>query len=154
MRKFTRRWAPHDLAASRKAKRAVDMRMVLQALRNEQSQNWSYIMTGDDRWFYDNSDSPTIFARARDEVVPRVSRTIGSKKVMVIIFFTVNRLLKRAYLSQGQKYNKEYFVNEILEGISQECNQGIGYRVTKTLTIEMDNSQGHDAWKDCRQLVE
>jgi hypothetical protein len=44
MRKFTRRWVPHDLAASDKAKRAIEARMLLQALRNEQSQNWSELM--------------------------------------------------------------------------------------------------------------
>jgi hypothetical protein len=54
MRKFTRRWVPHDLSARDKAQRAVDAQMLLQALRNEQSQNFSYIMTGDESWFYYN----------------------------------------------------------------------------------------------------
>jgi hypothetical protein len=95
-----------------------------------------------------------MFARARDEVVPRVSPTIRSKKVMVTIFFIANRLLKLVYLPQGQKYNKEYFMNEILEGINQESNHGTGYRVTKTMKIHMDNCRVHDSWKHCGQLAE
>jgi hypothetical protein len=47
MRKFTRRWVSHDLNATDKPKRVVDARTLLQALRNDQSQNFSHIMTGD-----------------------------------------------------------------------------------------------------------
>jgi hypothetical protein len=97
MRKFTRRWVPHELRARAKTTRVVDARMLFQALRNEQSQNFSHIMTGDERWFYDTYESPTMFARARDEVVSRVSPTIGWKKVIVTIFLTANRLVKLVY---------------------------------------------------------
>jgi hypothetical protein len=48
MRKFRRRWVPHELSAREKAKRVVDPRMLSQALRNDQSQNFSHIMTGDE----------------------------------------------------------------------------------------------------------
>jgi hypothetical protein len=85
---------PHDLSAKDNAKWVFDAGTLLQALRNDQSQNFSHTMTGDESWFCYNSESPTMFARARYEVVPRVSATIGSKKVMVRIFFTANRLVK------------------------------------------------------------
>jgi hypothetical protein len=91
-----------------------------------------------------------MLVRARDEVVPRVSPTKGSKKVMVRIFFTANRLVKLVYLLQVQKYNKEYFLNETSEGINQECNHGTGYTVTKTMKIHMDNCRVHNSWKHCR----
>jgi ATP-dependent Lon protease len=73
---------------------------------------------------------------------------------MVTIFITANRFLKLAYLPQGQKYNKEYFLNEKLKGVNQECNHGTGYRVTKVMTIHMDNSRGYNAWKHCKQFAE
>jgi hypothetical protein len=139
MRTFTRSWVPDDLSATDKARRVVDAQTLLQALRNDQSQNFSHIMTGDESWFYYNYESPTMFARARDEVVPRVSPTIGSPNMMAIIFFTANGLVKLVSVPQGQKYNKEYFINEISEGINQDCNHGTGYRVTKTMNIHMDN---------------
>jgi hypothetical protein len=154
MRKFTRRWVLHAFSATDKAKRVVDARTLFQALRKDRSQNFAHIMTGDESWFYYNYESPTVFARARDEVVPRVPRTIGSKKVMVTIFFTANRLLTLVSLPQGQKYNKEYFINEILEGINLECNHGTGHTVTKTMKIHMENCGVHDSWKHCRQLAE
>jgi hypothetical protein len=58
---------------------------------------------------------------------------------MITIFFTGNRLARLVYLSQGQKYNKEYFINEILEGINRGLNGGAGTRTTKTLKTPMDN---------------
>jgi hypothetical protein len=42
-------------------------------------------------------------------------------------------LLKLVHLPEGQKCTKEYFVNEILEGIDEECNHGAGHRIAKTL---------------------
>jgi hypothetical protein len=86
MRKFRRRWVPHDRTARDKAKRVFDALMLLQPLRNDQSQNFSHSVTGDESWFYYNYDSPTMFAYARDKLVPGVSPTIGLKKVMITIF--------------------------------------------------------------------
>jgi hypothetical protein len=143
-----------DLGVSDKRKRAVDAQLLLQELRKDESQNFSDIMTGDESWFYYNYDSPTIFARARDKAVPRAPPTTGSKRLMVAIFFTANRLMKLASFPQRQKYNKEYFINEILEGINQECNQDTGYMVTKTMKIQIDKCRGHNPWKYCRQLAE
>jgi hypothetical protein len=73
---------------------------------------------------------------------------------MMAIFLTANRLLKHAYFRQRPKYNKEYFINEILEGSNQECNQGTGYRVRKTMTIHMDDRRVDHERKHCKQLPE
>jgi hypothetical protein len=72
---------------------------------------------------------------------------------MVALFITANRFLKLAYLPQGQKYNKEYFINEKLKGIDQECNYGTGYMVTKVMTIHMDDCRGRNAWKHCWRVI-
>jgi hypothetical protein len=48
-------------------------------------------------------------------------------------------------LPQGQKYNKKYFINKILEGMKRELNGGAGTRTTKTLKIHMDNCRVHNA---------
>jgi hypothetical protein len=87
---------PHDFTAADKAKRVIDARILLQALRNDQSQNFSHNMTGDESCFQYTYESPAIFARARDEVVPRVSPPIDSKKMTIAIFFTADRLLTLA----------------------------------------------------------
>jgi hypothetical protein len=64
---------------------------------------------------------------------------------MITIFVTGNRLIQHAHFQGGQKYNKEHFINAILEGINEECNQGVGYRHTKHMKIHMDNCRVHNA---------
>jgi hypothetical protein len=154
MRKFTRRWVYHDLRAIDKGTGIVDARTLLQALRNDQSRGFIHIMTGHKSWFYYNYESPTMFAGARDEVVPRVSPTIRSKKVMITTFFTANRLVKLVYLPRRQKYNKEYVINKMLKGVNQECNHGTRYMVTMRTKSHMDNCRVHNERKHCRRLTE
>jgi hypothetical protein len=77
---------PHELTSTNKAKRVETMQTLLQALRSDSEKHFVHIMTGDGNWFYYSSESPTMFEQGRDEVIPRVSHTIGSKKMMIIIF--------------------------------------------------------------------
>jgi histone-lysine N-methyltransferase SETMAR len=143
--RFTRRWVPHELSRANKARRVEDSRLLLEELRKDSRRDFDHIMTGDESWFYYSYDSSSMFARDRASVVPRVSKTIGSKKAMITIFFTGRRLLRLVYLPQGQKYNKEYFVSEILQGIGDACNHGHGNRGTKSMKIHMDNCRVHNA---------
>jgi hypothetical protein len=107
MAKLTRRWVPQDLNLRDKGKRVVDARTLLQELINDQDQKFSHIITGDEGWFSSNYESPIMFARARDEAVPRVSPIKQSKKAMTMIFCTDNRLLRLVYLPQQQERKKE-----------------------------------------------
>jgi histone-lysine N-methyltransferase SETMAR len=93
-----------------------------------------------------------MFAHDGSEIVPRVSRTIASKKSMITIFYTGNRLIKLAHLPGRQKYNKEYFINAILEGINEECNHGVGYGHTKHMKIHMDNCRVQNAQQTTEKI--
>jgi hypothetical protein len=48
MKKFTRRWTPHGLSPPDKAEGVSDARTLFQVLRNDQNQNFSDIMTGEE----------------------------------------------------------------------------------------------------------
>jgi hypothetical protein len=63
---------------------------------------------------------------------------------MVTIFFTSTRLMSLDCLPRGQKYNKDYFINGILESINTTCNDDLGQRVTKHMSIHMDNCGVHN----------
>jgi hypothetical protein len=86
-----------------------------------------------------------MFAHSRDEVIPRVSKTIDATMVMFTLFFTGTQLVNLAQLPRGRKYNAEYFINEILEDIHVTCNNHDGYRHTKHMSIHMENCQVHNA---------
>jgi histone-lysine N-methyltransferase SETMAR len=145
LRKFTRRWVPHELTPAQMAQRVFDSILLAEALRADEKNQFRNIMTGDESWFYYQYESDAMYAHSRNEVIPRVSKAIDSKKCMVTIFFTGERLLNLAQLPRGQKYNGEYFVKEILEDINATCNQGAGYRHTKHMSIHMDNCRVHNS---------
>jgi hypothetical protein len=75
-------------------------------------------MTGSQSRFGHNYEFPIMFASGRDEVIPKLSQMINLEKVRITIFFTGRRLPRLAHLCHGQKYHKEDFINEILEGIN------------------------------------
>jgi hypothetical protein len=64
---------------------------------------------------------------------------------MGTMVFTGNRLVELRYLLPGRKRTEEYAINERLERINEACNQGVGYGVTKKMTIHMDNCPVHTA---------
>jgi hypothetical protein len=80
MRRLTRSWVPHELTLANKAKRVEDARMLLQVLRSGSEKHFACTMTGDESWFSYNYESPKMFGHGREQVIPRVSQTIGSKK--------------------------------------------------------------------------
>jgi hypothetical protein len=144
LRKFARRWVPHELTVVQKENRVVEATNLLSMLEADVGANFSHIMTGDESWFFYRYESDAMYVADRADVIPRTSHMIGSKKVMITIFFTGVRLIALQYLPRGRKYNKEYFTNIILEDIDQTCNHGHGQRRTKDMFIHMDNCRVHN----------
>jgi hypothetical protein len=56
------------------------------------------------------------------------------------------------HLPPWQKYNNKYFINEIPEGITEECNYGAGCQITKTIKIQMDNSRVCNALETAEKI--
>jgi hypothetical protein len=106
MRKFTRRWVPHEVNSANKVQRVTKSKTLLTALLADAGENFKHVMTGDESWFYYSYQSPAMFARDRSEIVPRVSQTIASKKSMITIFFTDTRLIKLASLPGGRNLRR------------------------------------------------
>jgi hypothetical protein len=82
-------------------------------------------MIGDENWVFLSYESDSIFARTRDEVIPRTSQKIGSENVMVAIF-SATQLTCFDYLPRGLKFNKLYFRDVILHQIYRGLNRGRG----------------------------
>jgi transposase len=86
LRRFSREWVLHSLSESQKADRktvAIDM---LSLLRQQMPLSFSWIVTGDQAWFLSLYQSDHMFARSRDEVIPRTKQTIEAQKVILTIF--------------------------------------------------------------------
>jgi hypothetical protein len=86
MRKFVRRWIPHDLNKANRRERVLKANLLLEELRADEGNEFANTMTGDESWFFFSYESGSMFSRARDEVIPRTSQKIGGEKMMVTIF--------------------------------------------------------------------
>jgi transposase len=103
MKKSTGRWVPDELNSANKVQAVTKFKTLLTALLTDASENFAHVITGDESWFYYCDQSSAMFAHDRSEIVPRVSRTIASRKSMNTRFFTRNQLIKLAFLPGGQK---------------------------------------------------
>jgi hypothetical protein len=80
MRKFSRRRVPRFLSPAQKVACFEASKTILRVLRDEESNDFEGIATGDESWFRQCYPSSTVFARAPSEVIPRTRQTIGAKK--------------------------------------------------------------------------
>jgi chemotaxis methyl-accepting protein methylase len=58
----------------------------MEELRVDEWNQFVNTITGKESWFFLSYESDSMFARTRDEVIPRTSQKIGSEKVMVTSF--------------------------------------------------------------------
>jgi hypothetical protein len=80
MRKFVRRWMPHDLSKANRRERVLKANLLLEKLRADEGNEFANTMTGDESWCFFSYESDSMFARTRDEVIPRTPQKIGSEK--------------------------------------------------------------------------
>jgi hypothetical protein len=78
MRKFVRRWTPHDLSKANRRERVLRANLFLEELQADEGNELANTMTGDASWFFLSYESDSMFARTRDELIPRTSQKIGS----------------------------------------------------------------------------
>jgi hypothetical protein len=62
MRKFVRRWMPHDLSEANQRKRVLKANLLLEELRADKGNKFANTMTGDESWFCLSYESDSMFA--------------------------------------------------------------------------------------------
>jgi histone-lysine N-methyltransferase SETMAR len=81
------RWIPHALTSELKQVRLTMCLQLLPKLRAHAHNNWRYLVTGDESWFYHEYVRDRIWT-ARDENTPEVeNRTVASRKSMLTVLW-------------------------------------------------------------------
>jgi hypothetical protein len=62
MRKFVRRWMPHDLSEANQRERVLKANLLLEELRADEGNEFANAMTGDESWFCLSYESDSMFA--------------------------------------------------------------------------------------------
>ena len=143
LRRFTRKWVPHDLTEEQKLKRVDMSKSILKILEKAEKKNFINIMTGDESWFYFNYQSSHMYAASRDEVPTSTQKKIDSEKIMLTMFFNGNSLLCIDFLPKGKKYNQRYFIDNIIEEIIKNTNEDEDQLDLDQMMIHMDNCKVH-----------
>jgi hypothetical protein len=73
MPKFVIRWIPHDLSGANRRERILKANLLLKELQADEGNEFANTMTGDENWFFLSYELDAMFARTRDEVIPRTS---------------------------------------------------------------------------------
>ena len=143
----TLRWVPHVLDEEKKMKRVTDSKELLGLLNKAEKDNWQFLYTGDESWFfYDNHVSKIWLAD--DEEVPTVPRhDMNSKKIMICIFWNPHGIIVIDGAERGTAINSEMFIDNILTPIANSEQFEKAKRWHRTFTLHMDNSRVHRSKK-------
>ena len=84
------RWIPHFLNSSQKLKRVSQSRELLRVLEEARETDYKLFYTGDESWFYLDTDYDHQWLPLEEKPPDRIKQKIESKKYMVTIFWNSN----------------------------------------------------------------
>jgi hypothetical protein len=144
LKKFSKRWVPHDLTDDQKRIRCTISAGLLDVLRNDESSGFSHVATGGESWFSYHYKSTHCYAKSREEVATKTKATLVTKKAIVTIFFTGTKLLILGILPRERKFNQGYFLAFVAPRLSKENTRARRRVDMKQLFGHIDNSKCHD----------
>lgn len=140
------RWIPHILNPSQKVNRVELSKSLQKTLANAKKTNYQLFYTGDESWFYLNTDHSFQWLPPEETPAFRERKTIQSKKYMLTVFWNPNGFALVKVLPDHMKFNAEYFINEILTELYEKTRTipNKGYR---KVVLHFDNARPHTARK-------
>jgi transposase len=152
LKKYTRRWVPHELSEDQKKFRVDQSRMPLDILQLYAEHNFEGIVTDHESWFRCSTYSDSTFAASAEDVIPRTKQNMSAKKTMIMIFFTSNRLLVLNSLSKGTKFNQYYFIDAGLTELYSEKARIARRKCVPAFSVHIDNLMYHNGAKITEKL--
>lgn len=138
------KWVPHELTCDMKEKRYKDSKLLLDYLMSESFNNFEFIITGDESWFYLDYSPRTLWTISNDNIPTRVEKCIGAKKYMLTIMWSKSRFYVVELLEPDQKFNSEYFIGKILKLLLLEFDKNHHNR-KKPILLHVDNARPHNS---------
>ena len=136
------KWIPHLLTSSQKVSRINLSKSLLPVLHRASKSHYQLFMTGDESWFYLNTDHETQWVPHSEKPSKRPKKMIGTKKYMLIIFWNPLGFHLVKILPDGITFNDDYFITEILEPIN-EMTASLGEELRQNLILHFDNARPH-----------
>ena len=134
------RWIPYRLNQSQKEVRVRLSKSLLETLEQSSHQ---MIITGDETWVYLRNPRTSMWI---DSDMPRPERpkhTIGSKKVMISVFWSSSGMHIIRMLPPGEKFIKSYFIDEVMVPLMEALSQKKGMKKKKRIFFHFDDASPH-----------
>lgn len=141
---YTLQWVPYFLTDELKEKRLKGANELKAALIEESKKDFQKLITGDQSWFFLTYEPRNKWSLSAEEVPNRVSKAIHTQKVMITIMFTKHELLLVDLLPQGQSFNSEYFISNVMIPTLQRFQEVTGRKKAK---LHLDNCRVHNSKK-------
>jgi histone-lysine N-methyltransferase SETMAR len=140
LRKFVIRLVPHSLSPSQKQKRVEVSLQILHHL--ESPGGCDNVITGDETWVFHENAHDSVWAASSAEAGTRVSRTIGAKKSMVSVFWTIRGFLLVDVLPEGGRFNSDY-ASELLHKLEASIGESRPVPRLLGMFLHWDNARPH-----------
>jgi hypothetical protein len=134
------RWVPHTLSSAHKKSRVELSHKLLGVIAQARHQAWKFFLTGDESWFYFQTDYSRIWLLPDCKPPQRARQTINTQKVMVTVFWSPLGFPVVEALAKRKTFTSDYFCETI-------CTQFVHYAPPETrqptgrrLTVHMDNA--------------
>ena len=126
---------------------------LLKSLESAEKFGYNFFYTGDESWFYLNTDYSIQWLPSDEKPSTREKITIQSKKYMLTIFWYPNGFALVKVLPEGERFTAEYFMNDILQELYEKTIE-IPNRGYRKVTLHYDNARPHTARKVTQFLDE
>jgi histone-lysine N-methyltransferase SETMAR len=111
------RWIPHRLSEQQKADRVAISQEMQQTMNDLARKSHEYLITGGETWIFRDHNHRGMWVQDGEDVPANVKRMISSKKTMLSAYFSRTGFVSIEFLSQGQKYNSQFFTETILSSL-------------------------------------
>ena len=104
------KWVSHFLNEAQKITRVKLYKSLLSTIEKVKHQSFYLFFTGDESWIYLSTDHTIQWLHEGDEPSTREKKMIGSKKIMLTVFWNPEGFLVVDLLPEGIHFNSEYFI--------------------------------------------
>lgn len=143
-RKLNYKWISHELDKKNKKQRVEMCRQILQFLEKN-GNNKYYIVTGDEVWIYWRNDISSQWLPSGEKRPLRPKVVINSKKSMFSIFLSLDGFVVIKMLPDGDKFNSEFMIHDVLPEIPMKMAVIRPKRGQKKIFVHMDNAPSHNS---------
>ena len=143
-RKLKFKWVPHEISPENKIKRVTMSQDILNIL-NRKSVDLNNVLTGDEVWIYWQNFHQTKWMAQGEKMQTIPKQTIGSKKSMFSIFFSMRGFIVVKVLPQDHKFDSDFMTNIIIPEIVTQMHEFRPKMGPKDIYLHMDNAPCHNA---------